>query len=141
MVIAKLIAQAEPALNATGSTIRNCASTTNQLDRNSSNRYQEAKEKMMASFGEKSVCYPIMIVNANGIQHRALVNTGAGSSYASAALINCIDTSTVRRETRQMQILLHTTSRKIEIHDLTITNQEGSFKLNIQDITSILQSS
>ena len=27
-------------------------------------------------------------------------------------------------------MLLHTTSRKIEVHNLTISNQEGSFKLN-----------
>ena len=27
-------------------------------------------------------------------------------------------------------MLLHTTSRKIEVHNLTISNQEGSFKLD-----------
>ena len=28
-------------------------------------------------------------------------------------------------------MLLHTTSRKIKVHNLTIRNQEGSFKLNV----------
>ena len=95
------------------------------------NRDQEAKEKMMASFGEKSVCYSIVIVKANGIQCRALVDTGPGSSYASAALINPIGTSPIIRDTRQMEIMSHTTSRKIELQNLTISNQEGSFRLNL----------
>ena len=103
----------------------------NQLQDHSSNRDQETKEKMMVSFGEKGVCYPIEIVKANGIQCRALVDTGAGSSYRSAALINRISKSPVRRETRQIEMLLHTTSRKIEVHNLNISNQEGSFKLNV----------
>ena len=98
---------------------------------NSSNRDQETKVKMMASFGEKRVCSPIVIVNANGIQCRALVDTGVGNTYASAALINSIGTSPVRREARQMEMLLHTTSNKIEVHKITISNQEGSFKLNV----------
>ena len=29
-------------------------------------------------------------------------------------------------------MLLHTTSRKIEVHNLTISNQEHSFKLNVE---------
>ena len=39
----------------------------NQLQDNCSNRDQETKEQMMASFGESSVCYPIVIVNVNRI--------------------------------------------------------------------------
>ena len=72
-----------------------------------------------------------MIVNANGIHIRALVVNSAGRSYASAALINCIGTSTARREPRQIEMLFHTTSRNIEVHNLTISNQEGSFNLNV----------
>ena len=78
----------------------------NQLQDNSSDKDQETQEKMMASFGEKSVCYPIVIVNANGIQCRALVDTGAGSSCTSAALINRLGKSPVIRETRQIEMLL-----------------------------------
>ena len=85
----------------------------------------------MASFRVKSICYPIVIVNAHGIQCRAILDTGAGSSYASAAQINHIGTRPARREIRQIEMLLHTTSRKIEVHYLTISNQVGSFELNV----------
>ena len=56
------------------------------------------------------------------------METGAGSSYESATLINRIGASPVGQETRQTEMLLHTTSRKIEVHNLTISNQESSFK-------------
>ena len=44
----------------------------------------------MVSFEEKSVCDPIVIVNANGIQCRALVAAGTGSSHVSAALMEAL---------------------------------------------------
>jgi hypothetical protein len=36
----------------------------------------------------RSVCYPVVVVEINGIKCCALLDTGAGSSYASSALIN-----------------------------------------------------
>ena len=56
------------------------------------------------------------------------METGAGSSYESATLINRIGTSPVGQETRQIEMLLHTTSRKIGVYNLIISNQESSFK-------------
>ena len=57
-----------------------------QLQNNSSKRDQELKEKMLGLVIEKNVCYPFMTVYANEIQFKALVDTVAQSSYASAAL-------------------------------------------------------
>ena len=91
----------------------------------------EIKRQKEVSLGEKSICYPILIVNTNGIQRTDLVDTGAGSSNAPAALINHIVTSLVRRETKQMEILLRNTLRKIEVRNFTISNQYGFFKLNV----------
>ena len=56
------------------------------------------------------------------------METVVGSSYESAALINRIGTIPVGQEMRQTEMLLHTTSRKIEVQNLTISNQEGFFK-------------
>ena len=60
--------------------------TNDKLQDNSSKRAQESKENMLTSFGEKNVCYCIVIVYTNEIQCRSLVDTGAQSSCASAAL-------------------------------------------------------
>ena len=111
--------------------------TTRQLQQ----QISTGKRKVDGFLWRKQCRYPIMIVNTNGIHHRDLVDTSAGSSYGSAALLNYISGNLVKQETRQTQILLHTTSKKIEEHNIIISNQEGSFKLNVQDTTSILQSS
>ena len=58
---------------------------------------------------------------------RSLVDTAAQSSYASAALISYISAIPVQRETRQIIMLLHTTSKKIEIQSLIISDWEYLF--------------
>ena len=123
----QLTAKTAPALNPNGSTMNHCASTTNHKKTPAT----EIKRQKEVSLGEKSICYPILIVNTNRIQCTDLVDTGAGSSNASAALINRIGTSLVRRETKQMEMLLRNTLRKIEVRNFTISNQDGFFKLNV----------
>ena len=40
------------------------------------------------SLGKSTVIYPVVVVEVQGVKCRALPDTGAGSSYASAALID-----------------------------------------------------
>ena len=42
---------------------------------------------MMVAKGESKVIYPVVVVKAGGITCRALLDTGAGSYHASAALL------------------------------------------------------
>ena len=58
---------------------------------------------------------------------RSLVDTAAQSSYASAALVSHISAFPVQRETRQIIMLLHTTSKKTEIQSLIICDWEYLF--------------
>ena len=48
------------------------------------------------------VIYPVVIVQVEGIKCRALLDTGAGSSYASAALLDQLSKHRVERETRKI---------------------------------------
>lgn len=43
---------------------------------------------MLVATGKGSVTYPVVVVSVGGIHYRALLDTGAGSSYASAALLH-----------------------------------------------------
>ena len=52
---------------------------TSTCDKNSS--------QLMLATGEGSVVYPVVVMEVEGIRCRALMDTGAGSSYASASLI------------------------------------------------------
>ena len=53
---------------------------------------------MMVATGRGSVTYPAVVVSVGGIQCRALSDSGAGSSYASAALLDQLGKQPVRKE-------------------------------------------
>ena len=54
------------------------------------------------------VTYPVVVVEVEGVKCRALLDTGAGSSYASAALLNRIPTRKRANEVRKIEMLLGT---------------------------------
>ena len=88
---------------------------------------QQTDQIMMTTEG--SVTYPVVVVKVNGIKCRALLDTGAGSAYASSTLIDRLNIDPSRKETRQIEMLMHTANRKIEVYKLKITNVEESFQL------------
>jgi hypothetical protein len=71
--------------------------------------------------GKGSVIHPVVIVNAGGIKCRALLDSGAGSSYASAAL-----------EPRRIEMMMHTVNKMTEVHNLEISNLKGDFHLKTE---------
>ena len=60
---------------------------------------------------------------------RALLDTGAGSSYASASLINRLGIPATRVENRRIEMMVHTAVRKIQVYNLKITNLEEDFEM------------
>eukprot|EP00112_Aurelia_sp_Birch-Aquarium-sp1_P001131 Seg1117.2 transcript_id=Seg1117.2/GoldUCD/mRNA.D3Y31 product="hypothetical protein" protein_id=Seg1117.2/GoldUCD/D3Y31 len=90
---------------------------------------QEAAEQTMMTSEIHPVTYPVVVVKVNGVKCRALLDTGAGSSYASATLINKLDISASRTENRKIEMMMHTAARKIQIYNLKITNCEEDFEI------------
>ena len=88
--------------------------------------------QLLCSTQSKAVTYPVVIVKINGVKCRALIDTGAGSCYASSTLINRIGIKPKRRESRKVEMLLHTTVRKIDIYDLELTSAVGEFQMTIE---------
>jgi len=52
------------------------------------------------------VVYPVVLVKVNGIKTRALLDTGAGSSYASAQLINALRIKPAEIQTKRIEMML-----------------------------------
>ena len=73
-----------------------------------------------------------MIVKVNGVKCRALLKTGAGNSYASSALIDLINSKPIRRESKPIEMMLGSVNKVVRVHNLSINNPEGDFKLNIE---------
>jgi len=92
---------------------------------------REKTNTMMVN--EKSkVVYPVVVVYVDGIKCRALLDTGAGSSYASAYLLDMLDKKPKRTETKTVEMMMSSKNTKIDIYDVEIANLEKTFKLRTE---------
>ena len=93
---------------------------------------QEQQQILLANDEVKSrgtVTYPVVVVKVNGVKCRALLDTGAGSSYASATLLDRIGEKPVRKENRRIDMMLQSVTQKIAVFDVNITSLDEDFSL------------
>ena len=83
----------------------------------------------MLATGGGQVVYPVVVVEVDGIRCRALLDTRAGSPYASAALISKLNRKPDRRECKRIQMITWT-SQKIEMYKVQVSNIKGVFSLS-----------
>lgn len=83
----------------------------------------------MLTTGEGLVVYPVVVVEVEGIMCRALLDTGAGSSYASATLIERLNRQPDHKEYKKIEMMMTSTSQKIEMYKVRICNIKGDFSL------------
>ena len=79
-----------------------------------------------------TVTYPVVIVKVGEVKCRALLDTGAGCSYASDALLDRLKKRPIRREAKRIEMMLHTVNRLTEVYDLEIHSLKGDFHLNTE---------
>ena len=87
--------------------------------------------QMLVTTGEGAVIYPVVVVKVDGIKCRALLDTGAGSSYISATLSEKLSKKPARREYRQIDMMMHSTSKRIDVYAVTVSNLRENFELNV----------
>ncbi|KAK3716737.1 hypothetical protein QZH41_006308 [Actinostola sp. cb2023] len=80
----------------------------------------------------RRVTYPVVVVEAGGIKCRALLDTGAGSSYASAALLNRIPRRECKTQVRKIEMLLGVSTKEIELSTIEVKALSGQFKLSVE---------
>lgn len=81
---------------------------------------------------DQQVIYPTVLVAIDGIQTHALLDTGAGSSYASAKLIEALHKKPKQVKTRRVDIMLSSTTTKVEIYTAKLTLIDGKFNKEIE---------
>ena len=86
-------------------------------------------QQMLLATGDGAVIYPVVVVNVNGITCRALLDTGAGSSYASAALVKRLGKQPARMEHKRIDMMMCSTTQKIEQYDVEISSICGKFEM------------
>ena len=82
-------------------------------------------KKLLIATGEGPVTYLVVVVKVNGILCRVLLDTRAGSSYASSTLLKELNITLTRKEIKTIEMMLYTATKKIEV-----------FEIQIQDVTS-----
>eukprot|EP00794_Sanderia_malayensis_P001494 gene1494-biopygen1238 len=81
--------------------------------------------------GEQSVIYPVVIVKVEGVTCRALLDTGAGSSYVSNKLIEIIKKKPIKEESRQIDMMMSSVTKTIEIYEVELKNLKETYSLSI----------
>ena len=87
---------------------------------------------MLLTTNTSLVTYPVLVIQVEGLKCRALIDTGAGSSYASSKLINKINKKPIRRETKRIETQMHSVVKKAEIYQFKIGDINQEFKIGIE---------
>ena len=89
-----------------------------------------------ATMERPTVIYPVVVVEVLGVKCRALLDTGAGSSYASAALLDRLKIRPHQREVRQIEMMMGVVTKPLEIFKVQISSLKGDFLLET-DVTLV----
>ena len=94
-------------------------------------------DQLMTATGNKGrVVYPVVKVSVEGVLCRSLLDTGAGSSYASAALLEKLPKRPRAKEVRRIEMMLGSTTREVELSTIKVRSTDGSEELNV-DVTKV----
>ena len=66
------------------------------------------------------VIHSVLVVKVINIMCRVLLDTGAGSSYASAALLDRLKLKPIKKETRNIDMMMSSKTKQLEIYDVEI---------------------
>ena len=93
---------------------------------------EEGREPILVATGSGKVVYPVVVVRVNGIKCRALLDTGAGSSYASSVLLQKTNSRPARREKKRIEMMMESCNKRIDIHKVTICSLGNDFRINTE---------
>ena len=77
-------------------------------------------KKLMRDCASVDGVFPVVVVKVNGVMCRALIDCGAGSSYASVKLISMINKQPRKVKTQQIDMLMATKTTRIEMYDTEV---------------------
>ena len=73
--------------------------------------------------------FPVVNVRVNGVLCRALIDSGAGSSYASAKLIHELHLKPVGVQTKKIDMLMYSKQARLETYEVKIESTTNEFTM------------
>ena len=90
----------------------------------------DGKSKKLYTTNESSEgVFPVVNVSVNGILCRALIDSGAGSSYASAKLIHELQLKPVNVQTKKIDMLMSSKQARLETYEVKIESTTNKFTM------------
>ena len=80
----------------------------------------------------KEVIYPIILVEVDGIKTHKLLDTGGGSSYASAKLLDVLNKQPKETVTKRINVMLGSSTTRLEIYAATLGSVNGQLNMNVE---------
>ena len=79
---------------------------------------------------ESLVIHRVVLVNVNNIICKALLETGARSSYAPTALLDRLKLKPIKKETKDIDMMMPSTTKKLEIYEVEKSELSEKFKVS-----------
>ena len=89
-------------------------------------------EKLMTDGVNGDGVFPVVVVRVNGVVCRALIDSGAGGSYASAKLTNMIGGKPSATKVQQIEKLMSSKSARMDFYDTEVCALDGSYQMKVR---------
>lgn len=90
------------------------------------------RKTLMTASGSNEGILPIIPIKVDGIICRVLIDTGAGSSYASGKLIDLLKKKPCESKTKRVDMLISSQVTKLEMYDAQIESLDGNFSMSVK---------
>ena len=97
-----------------------------------------AREQGMTAnhVGNTAVTHPVVMVEVDGLKFRALLDSGASHSYASASFIKQIRAHRKASGIRQIAMLMGVTTKRMDVYNVCMQAVTSNFMLSV-DVTKV----
>ena len=86
----------------------------------------------MTASGNNEGIMPVLTVKVDGIVCRTLIDTAAGSSNASAKLLDLLKKKPSETKTKRVEMLMSSKVTKLEVYDTVVESLEGNYQMSVK---------
>ena len=122
--------------NCAGPKHRACDCRSNNMCANCKGKHHtsicEKTSNVLLTTNDNYVTYPLVIVDIEGIKCRALIDTGAGASYASSTLIDRINKKPIRKQYKRIETIMSSSPKTFPVYSVEIRDSENEFEFQTE---------
>ena len=89
-------------------------------------------KKLLTDGAAGQETFPVIVVKVDGVMCRALIDSGAGGSYASTKLIKLIDKKPRETKLQRVDMLMGSKTGRMEFYDVEVSSHDGNYKMDVK---------